>query len=62
MIEYLSGIGQAELLSVLKKADISVAEENLYGVYSYFQENDLIISIRVPHVLGDHTEFRMGLQ
>lgn len=58
---YLDGINQPELIEAFNQADLPTAEENLYGIFSYFQEDGLIISIGVPHVIGDHAEFQVEM-
>ncbi len=57
--EYLNQITQEELIKAFKQADLTDMTDNAYGVYSYFQDGALVISIQVPHVIGDHAEFKM---
>jgi stress-induced morphogen len=59
--EYLNGINDSELMNAFKQADFSSATDNPYGIYSYFQGHSLVISIQVPHVIGDHAEFKLEL-
>lgn len=59
--EYLNSISDSDLSSALKQADLSSASDNPYGIFSYLQNHDLIISIQVPHVIGDHAEFKIDL-
>lgn len=51
-----------DLLEAFKNADQPSFVKNLYGVYTYYTEDALIISIQVPHVLGDHAEFKLSLE
>ena len=62
VVEYLNSINQQELMNAFKQADEPSIENNPYGIYSYFKEDFLIISIQVPHALGDHAEFKMNLE
>jgi hypothetical protein len=62
VVEYLNGIKQQELMNAFKQADDPSIEDNPYGIYSYFKEDFLIISIQVPHALGDHAEFKMNVE
>ena len=62
VVEYLSSIKQQELMNAFKQADDPSIEDNPYGIYSYFKEGFLIISIQVPHALGDHAEFKMNVE
>ena len=59
--DYIKGINHTELINAFKMADLPSAKSNLYGIFSYFENDDLIISIQVPHVLGDHAEYKMKL-
>ena len=61
VIEYLNSFNQQELLEAFKQADHPSMEDNPYGIYSYFEKDHLIVSIQVPHALGDHAEFRMNV-
>jgi len=61
VIEYLNSISTNELIGALIHGDRPTIQENLYGVYTYFKDDSLIISIQVPHALGDHAEFRLKL-
>ncbi|MPN01123.1 hypothetical protein SDC9_148326 [bioreactor metagenome] len=42
----------------LKGSD-AAADENIYGIYSYFTDHSLVISVSVPHVLGDYVEISL---
>ncbi|WP_338469654.1 DUF4163 domain-containing protein [Niallia sp. XMNu-256] len=57
--DYLKQITVEELINGFKQADLPSMTENPYGVYSFFQDDTFIISIRVPHVIGDHAEFKI---
>jgi hypothetical protein len=60
--EYLNSINQQELIDAFKQADNPSIEDNPFGIYTYFAEDVLIISIQVPHALGDHAEFQFDLE
>lgn len=51
-----------DLKEILKHADTPSFIKNPYGVYSYYTEDFFIISIQVPHALGDHAEFKLPLE
>ncbi len=53
--EYLNETDSAGWVKNLKGSDVA-GDENIDGVYSYFSEDSLVISVLVPHVLGDYTE------
>lgn len=59
--ESLDNFNHGELIEALKQADHPSMEDNPYGIYSYFEQDHLIVSIQVPHALGDHAEFRMNV-
>lgn len=61
VLEYLNRFNQQELIAALEQADQPSMEDNPYGIYSYFEKDHLIVSIQVPHALGDHAEFRMNV-
>jgi hypothetical protein len=61
VIEYLNSFNQQELLEAFKQADQPSMKDNLYGIYSYFEQDHLIVSIQVSHALGDHAEFKMNV-
>ena len=62
VLEYLNSINQQELIKSFKQADDPSNEDNPFGIYSYFLEDFLIVSIQVPHALGDHAEFKVNLE
>lgn len=59
--ESLANFKRDELIEALEQADQPTMEANPYGVYSYFEKDYLIVSIQVPHALGDHAEFRLNV-
>lgn len=61
VLDYLNNIPVAELVSALKHADEVNTDTNLYSVYSYIQGDSVVVSIGVPHALGDHADFRISL-
>ncbi|MFS0861890.1 hypothetical protein [Fredinandcohnia sp. 179-A 10B2 NHS] len=58
VIEYVKGIPRNDLIDAFKTADIPDMDQNVYGIYSYYTEDGMVISIQVPHALGDHAEFQ----
>ncbi|MEH7236660.1 hypothetical protein [Bacillus sp. JJ1562] len=60
IIEYLNTFNNQDLIEAIKKADHPNPEENPYGIFSYFLNNSVVISIQVPHALGDHAEFEVN--
>lgn len=60
VIDYVKGIPRNDLINAFKTADIPNMEQNLYGIYSYYTEDGMVISIQVPHALGDHAEFQIS--
>jgi hypothetical protein len=60
--EYINNIDTHELIDALTHSDIRSAVENPSHVYSYMTEESLVISIGVPHALGDHAEFQIDLK
>ena len=61
IVEYLNTINLQTLIDAITKADHPNPEENPYGVFSYFLDDAVIISIQVPHALGDHAEFELKM-
>ncbi|WP_449537628.1 hypothetical protein [Ferdinandcohnia sp. Marseille-Q9671] len=62
VIEYLTSMNTQELTNAFSKADRTNPKENLYGIFSYYTEDSLIISFQVPHALGDHAEFKLKVE
>lgn len=61
IVEYLNTFDSQTLIEAITNADHPNPEENLYGVFSYFLDDAVIISIQVPHALGDHAEFELKM-
>jgi hypothetical protein len=61
IVEYLNTFDSQTLIDAIRKADHPNPEENPYGVFSYFLDEAVIISIQVPHALGDHAEFELNM-
>nr|WP_309101150.1 hypothetical protein [Fredinandcohnia onubensis] len=61
IVEYVKTLDSPTLIEAVTKADHPNPEENPYGVFSYFLEDAVIISIQVPHALGDHAEFELKI-
>ena len=60
IVEYLNTIEPQTLIEAIKQADHPNPVENPYGVFSYYLDDAVIISIQVPHALGDHAEFKLN--
>lgn len=60
----LLNIDNDTLLNMLKDADFhkvnGKVESPKEGVYSYIDENGVVISIQVNHAIGDHAEFKLN--
>lgn len=61
IVEYLKTFDSQTLIEAITKADHPNPEENPYGVFSYFLDDAVIISIQVSHALGDHAEFELKM-
>lgn len=61
IVEYVNTFDSETLIEAITKADHPNPEENPYGVFSYFLDDAVIISIQVPHALGDHAEFELNM-
>nr|WP_304216535.1 hypothetical protein [Fredinandcohnia onubensis] len=61
IVEYLDTFDSQTLIEAITKADHPNPEENPYGVFSNFLDDAVIISIQVPHALGDHSEFKLKM-
>ncbi|RFB13539.1 hypothetical protein DZB84_16330 [Bacillus sp. HNG] len=60
IIEYLNTFNNQDLIKAFHKADHPDPNENPYGIFSYFLNHTVVISIQVPHALGDHAEFEVN--
>ena len=60
--KHLNRMDQSELITALQQVDLPTMKDNPYGVYSYFHNQSLYISIQVPHVIGDHAEFKLEME
>ena len=58
--EYIKNITDEELLTGFRAAD-RIGSNNPWGIYSYQTQDNLGISIEVPHYAGDHAEFEQSL-
>lgn len=61
VLDYLNSIEVSELVDALKQGDQTNTDNNQYSVYSYLQDDSVVVSIGVPHSIGDHAEFRVTL-
>ncbi len=59
VFDYLNSIQNQELLDALKQADNPNIEENMWTIFTYQTPGSLVVSIQVPHALGDHAEIRL---
>jgi hypothetical protein len=61
----LINMDNAELLSMLEDADFYEANGEIempeIGVYSYMNEDSIVISLPVNHAIGDHAEFELEM-
>lgn len=57
--DYVSNINNQDLINYFKQADSRKIEENPSATYSYLTNDSIVISINVPHVLGDHAEYKI---
>jgi len=57
--EYVTGIGDEDLIGYFKQSGSRNMEENPSCTFFSLSEDSIIISINVPHVLGDHAEFEL---
>ncbi|MFS0821939.1 hypothetical protein [Bacillus sp. 1P02SD] len=60
IIEYLNTFNNQDLVEAFTKADLPDPNENPYGIFSYYLNHTVVISIQVPHALGDHAEFELN--
>jgi hypothetical protein len=56
-IENSLDMDNRELTACLNNADVADDSINTGGVYSYLTDDTLVVSIAVPHALGDYAEF-----
>jgi hypothetical protein len=56
VFNYLNSVQNQELIDALKQADNPNLEENIWTVFTYQTSNGLVISLQVPHALGDRAE------
>ncbi|THE10779.1 hypothetical protein E1I69_17710 [Bacillus timonensis] len=61
IIEYLKTYNNQDLIAAFTKADHPDPNENPYGVFSYIFNHTVVISMQVPHALGDHAEFEVDM-
>ena len=58
--QYINNISNEDLIKYFNQADIRNIEENSSNTYSYLTKDSIVISINVPHALGDHAEYKMA--
>lgn len=61
VLDYLESIEVTELVDALKQGDQASMTDNPYGAFSYLQDDSVVVSIGVPHAIGDHAEFKVSL-
>ena len=57
--EYIKNISNQDLIKYFKQADSRKIEENPSSTYSYLTNDSIVISINVPHAIGDHVEYKI---
>lgn len=59
--EYVNDISTSDLIKYFNEADNFNINQNPSSVFSYLTKDSIVISINVPHALGDHAEFSIPL-
>lgn len=59
--QYINNTSNEDLIKNFKQADSRKIEENPSNTYSYLTEDSIVISINVPHAIGDHAEYKMAI-
>ncbi|WP_428908087.1 hypothetical protein [Niallia sp. Krafla_26] len=59
--DYVESMNPSVLKQAFDQADLPNLNDNQHGIFTFIQDDALIISIQVPHVIGDHVEFKMEL-
>jgi|GEM_PF-616186 len=57
--QYINNISNQDLIKYFKQADSRKIEENPSTTYSYLTNDSIVISINVPHAIGDHVEYKI---
>ncbi|BCN29186.1 polysaccharide deacetylase family protein [Anaeromicropila herbilytica] len=59
MAEYLNNLDDKELIDSIKQSDNMDKNKNTYQTYCYLTKDAIVISLYVPHVMGDHAEYKV---
>lgn len=57
--QYISTISNQDLIEYFKQADSRNFEENPSSTYSYLTNDSIVVSINIPHAIGDHAEYKI---
>lgn len=57
--QYVNNINNEDLIKYFNQADSRKIEENPSNTYSYLTKDSIVISINVPHAIGDHAEYKI---
>ncbi|KOA19289.1 hypothetical protein CLHOM_23950 [Clostridium homopropionicum DSM 5847] len=57
--QYINNISNEDLIKYFKQADSRNIEENPSTTYSYLTNDSIVISLNVPHAIGDHAEYKI---
>lgn len=58
--QYVNNISNEDLIKYFNQADSRKIEENPSNTYSYLTKDSIVISINVPHAIGDHAEYKIA--
>lgn len=61
LYDLLHGWNEKELLVGLTHADTLDIHENELGIYTYQTETSVVVSLTLPHAVGDHGEYEVRL-
>lgn len=57
--QYINNISNEDLIKYFKQADSRNIKENPSSTYSYLTNDSIVISLNVPHAIGDHAEYKI---
>lgn len=60
--QYINNISNEDLSRYFKQADSRKIEENPSNTYSYLTKDSIVISINIPHAIGDHAEYKIEIE
>ena len=58
----LFSISNEDLIKYFNQAYIRKVEENPSNTYSYLTKDSIVISINVPHAIGEHIEYKIAIR